>query len=66
MQVKLTKGGPGSYLLRLNQSEVQAEAHTLQDGGLLVQVSFAFAYYCAYLKFMLCCANHMEFLVLSV
>jgi acetyl-CoA carboxylase/biotin carboxylase 1 len=38
VQVELTKGGPGSYLLQLNQSEVHAEAHTLQDGGLLVQV----------------------------
>jgi len=36
--VELTKGGPGSYLLRLNKSEVHAEAHTLRDGGLLVQV----------------------------
>ena len=38
MQMELTKGGPGSYLLRLNKSEVYAEAHTLRDGGLLVQL----------------------------
>lgn len=37
-QVDLTKGGPGSYRLRLNGSEVEAEVHTLRDGGLLVQV----------------------------
>ncbi|XP_024374276.1 acetyl-CoA carboxylase 1 [Physcomitrium patens] len=36
--MELTKGGPGSYLLRLNKSEVHAEAHTLRDGGLLVQL----------------------------
>lgn len=38
MQLELTKGGPGSYLLRMNDSAVYAEAHTLRDGGLLVQV----------------------------
>lgn len=39
----MTKGGPGSYRLVLNQSEVEAEVHTLRDGGLLVQVrSIAF------------------------
>lgn len=38
VQMELTKGGVGSYLLRLNKSEVHAEAHTLRDGGLLVQV----------------------------
>lgn len=37
-QVDLTKGGPGSYRLRLNGSEVEAEVHSLRDGGLLVQV----------------------------
>jgi len=39
VQMELTKGGPGSYLLRLNKSEVHAEGHTLRDGGLLVQVT---------------------------
>lgn len=36
----MTKGGPVSYRLRLNQSEVEAQVHTLRDGGLLVQVCF--------------------------
>jgi acetyl-CoA carboxylase/biotin carboxylase 1 len=36
--VESIQGGPGSYLLRLNKSEIHAEAHTLRDGGLLVQV----------------------------
>ncbi|BBN00335.1 acetyl-CoA carboxylase / biotin carboxylase 1 [Marchantia polymorpha subsp. ruderalis] len=36
--VDMTKGGPGSYRLVLNQSEVEAEVHTLRDGGLLVQL----------------------------
>ncbi len=38
VQVESIQGGPGSYLLRLNKSEIHAEAHTLRDGGLLVQV----------------------------
>jgi acetyl-CoA carboxylase/biotin carboxylase 1 len=36
--MELTRGGPGSYLVRLNKFEVHAEAHTLCDGGLLVQL----------------------------
>lgn len=35
----MIRGGPGSYRLRLNQSEVEAEIHTLRDGGLLMQAS---------------------------
>ena len=34
----MVNGGPGSYRLRLNQSEVEAEIHTLHDGGILMQV----------------------------
>lgn len=34
----MVKGGPRSYRLRMNQSEVEAEIHTLRDGGLLMQV----------------------------
>ncbi|KAL2653562.1 hypothetical protein R1flu_021690 [Riccia fluitans] len=36
--VDMTKGGPGSYRIKLNKSEVEAEVHTLRDGGLLVQL----------------------------
>lgn len=37
-QIELVKGGPGSYRLRMNESEIEAEIHTLRDGGLLMQV----------------------------
>lgn len=33
----MVKGGPGSYRLRMNESEIEAEIHTLRDGGLLMQ-----------------------------
>lgn len=33
----MVRGGPGSYRLRMNQSEIEAEIHTLRDGGLLMQ-----------------------------
>lgn len=36
--VDMVKGGPRSYRLRMNQSEVEAEIHTLRDGGLLMQL----------------------------
>ncbi|KAH9295974.1 hypothetical protein KI387_039562, partial [Taxus chinensis] len=36
--VEMIRGGPGSYRLRLNKSEVEAEIHTLRDGGLLMQL----------------------------
>ncbi|XP_024517260.1 acetyl-CoA carboxylase 1 isoform X1 [Selaginella moellendorffii] len=36
--MELTKGGPGTYRLNMNNSRVEAEVHTLRDGGLLVQV----------------------------
>ncbi|KAL5714796.1 acetyl-coenzyme-A carboxylase [Ranunculus cassubicifolius] len=36
--IDLVKGGPRSYRLRMNQSEVEAEIHTLRDGGLLMQL----------------------------
>jgi hypothetical protein len=38
----MVRGGPGSYTLRMNESEIEAEIHTLRDGGLLMQASFFF------------------------
>lgn len=38
--IEMLRGGPGSYRLRMNQSEVEAEIHTLRDGGLLMQAGF--------------------------
>ena len=35
----MVRGGPGSYSLRMNESEIEAEIHTLRDGGLLTQAS---------------------------
>ncbi|KAF7138980.1 hypothetical protein RHSIM_Rhsim07G0177500 [Rhododendron simsii] len=36
-KIDMVRGGPGS--LRMNDSEVEAEIHTLRDGGLLMQAS---------------------------
>ncbi|KAI9106407.1 hypothetical protein K1719_021935 [Acacia pycnantha] len=36
--INMTRGGPGSYRLRMNESEIEAEIHTLRDGGLLMQL----------------------------
>nr|ACZ50637.1 homomeric acetyl-CoA carboxylase [Arachis hypogaea] len=36
--IDMVRGGSGSYRLRMNQSEVEAEIHTLRDGGLLMQL----------------------------
>ncbi|XP_048332325.1 acetyl-CoA carboxylase 1 [Ziziphus jujuba] len=36
--IDMVRGGPGSYRLRMNQSEIEAEIHTLRDGGLLMQL----------------------------
>ncbi|XP_010916915.1 acetyl-CoA carboxylase 1 [Elaeis guineensis] len=36
--IEMVRGGPGSYKLRMNGSEVEAEIHTLRDGGLLMQL----------------------------
>lgn len=36
----MVRRGPGSYRLRMNESEIEAEIHTLRDGGLLMQASF--------------------------
>lgn len=36
--INMVRGGPGSYRLRMNQSEIEAEIHTLRDGGLLMQL----------------------------
>lgn len=35
----MVRGGSGSYRLRMNGSEIEAEIHTLRDGGLLMQAS---------------------------
>ena len=55
----MVRGGPGSYRLRMNDSEIEAEIHTLRDGGLLMQASIfplknseiSFYMFC----FCLCC-----------
>ncbi|GAA0139911.1 hypothetical protein LIER_01367 [Lithospermum erythrorhizon] len=36
--IHMVRGGPGSYKLRMNDSEIEAEIHTLRDGGLLMQL----------------------------
>ncbi|PSS17413.1 Biotin carboxylase [Actinidia chinensis var. chinensis] len=36
--IDMVRGGPGSYRLRMNESEVEVEIHTLRDGGLLMQL----------------------------
>ncbi|KAK9757286.1 hypothetical protein RND81_01G153500 [Saponaria officinalis] len=36
--IEMVRGGSGSYRLRLNDSEIEAEIHTLRDGGLLMQL----------------------------
>ncbi|KAL0439771.1 UNVERIFIED_CONTAM: Acetyl-CoA carboxylase 1 [Sesamum latifolium] len=36
--INMVRGGPGSYRLRMNDSEIEAEIHTLRDGGLLMQL----------------------------
>ncbi|KAI3465083.1 hypothetical protein Pfo_021746 [Paulownia fortunei] len=41
--VNMVRGGPGSYRLRMNDSEVEAEIHTLRDGGLLMQAHVIYA-----------------------
>lgn len=42
----MVRGGPGSYRLRMNESEIEAEIHTLRDGGLLMQVGTYFLSNC--------------------
>uniref|UniRef100_A0A6V7QRJ1 Acetyl-CoA carboxylase n=1 Tax=Ananas comosus var. bracteatus TaxID=296719 RepID=A0A6V7QRJ1_ANACO len=39
--IEMVRGGPGSYKLRMNQSEIEAEIHTLRDGGLLMQANIS-------------------------
>ncbi|ONK64464.1 uncharacterized protein A4U43_C07F26320 [Asparagus officinalis] len=36
--IEMVRGGPGSYRLRMNGLEIEAEIHTLRDGGLLMQL----------------------------
>ncbi|KAJ0987373.1 hypothetical protein J5N97_005729 [Dioscorea zingiberensis] len=36
--IEMIRGGPGSHKLKMNGSEVEAEIHTLRDGGLLMQL----------------------------
>ncbi|KAI8023205.1 Acetyl-CoA carboxylase 1 [Camellia lanceoleosa] len=38
LYIDMVRGGPGSYRLKMNQSEIEAEIHTLRDGGLLMQL----------------------------
>ncbi|KAJ9167051.1 hypothetical protein P3X46_021733 [Hevea brasiliensis] len=37
--IEMVRGGPGSYRLKMNKSEIEAEIHTLRDGGLLMQLA---------------------------
>ncbi|KAG8632982.1 acetyl-CoA carboxylase 1 [Manihot esculenta] len=37
--INMVRGGPGSSRLRMNESEIEAEIHTLRDGGLLMQLA---------------------------
>ncbi|KAJ6919903.1 acetyl-CoA carboxylase 1-like [Populus alba x Populus x berolinensis] len=34
----MVREGPGSYRLRMNESQIEVEIHTLRDGGLLMQL----------------------------
>lgn len=52
----MVRGGPGSYRLMMNGSEIEAEIHTLRDGGLLMQASSKFSNY--YLSIL--SMNHFE------
>ncbi|XP_011006151.1 PREDICTED: acetyl-CoA carboxylase 1-like [Populus euphratica] len=36
--IDMVREGPGSYRLRMNESEIEVEIHTLRDGGLLMQL----------------------------
>ncbi|XP_047324007.1 acetyl-CoA carboxylase 1-like [Impatiens glandulifera] len=36
--IDMVRGGPGSYRLSMNGSKIEAEIHTLRDGGLLMQL----------------------------
>ncbi|KAF6175732.1 hypothetical protein GIB67_022734 [Kingdonia uniflora] len=36
--IDMVRGGPGNYRLRMNQSDIETEIHTLRDGGLLMQL----------------------------
>ncbi|KAJ8762688.1 hypothetical protein K2173_011168 [Erythroxylum novogranatense] len=36
--IDMVRGGAGSYRLTMNESEIEAEIHTLRDGGLLMQL----------------------------
>uniref|UniRef100_A0A0E0EX18 Uncharacterized protein n=1 Tax=Oryza meridionalis TaxID=40149 RepID=A0A0E0EX18_9ORYZ len=37
-EIEIVRGGPHSYKLRMNGSEIGAEMHSLLDGGLLIQL----------------------------
>jgi hypothetical protein len=58
----MIRGGPGSYKLKLNQSEIEAEIHTLRDGGLLMQASL-FSEQPIYLCF---CSSHHYIIILDI
>jgi hypothetical protein len=51
----MVRGGPGSHRLRMNESEIEAEIHTLRDGGLLMQASFYFRTFFTYCYMDRCC-----------
>ncbi|KAJ6930492.1 acetyl-CoA carboxylase 1-like [Populus alba x Populus x berolinensis] len=36
--IDMVREGPGSYRLRMNESQIEVEIHTLRDGGLLMQL----------------------------
>uniref|UniRef100_A0A0E0B9J6 Uncharacterized protein n=1 Tax=Oryza glumipatula TaxID=40148 RepID=A0A0E0B9J6_9ORYZ len=38
LYIEIVRGGPHSYRLRMNGSEIGAEMHSLLDGGLLIQL----------------------------
>lgn len=48
----MVRGGPGSYRLMMNGSEIEAEIHTLRDGGLLMQASSKFSNYYFHILFV--------------
>ncbi|KAF1893158.1 hypothetical protein Lal_00001593 [Lupinus albus] len=46
--IDMIRGGSGSYRLRMNESEIEAEIHTLRDGGLLMQASIVLIGFCSF------------------
>lgn len=48
----MVRGGPGSYRLRMNESEIEAEIHTLRDGGLLMQACKLSIFYFLFIQIL--------------